>query len=213
VYCKLCRSDACRPFAVAENAKRHFYHCERCGLVFVPSPEYISIPAEKQRYDLHTNSRSDAGYVEYLTRFSSAIKKIPLSNPCVLDFGSGPNQVFADILRNQGNRCDAYDPLYAVGLEALNKVYDIVAACEVIEHLRDLRDQILLIDKVTDKKGYIVFRTQYYPCEVEFNRWWYAQDITHINFFSLETMRFIADFLRRAVIDADSADITVLGPR
>ena len=186
--CKLCLTSACVP--TGRNKHREFVHCPDCGLVFVPSEYWLSEDDERARYAHHDNSPSNEGYVKFLGQVARVVEGLGVAR--VLDFGSGENAVLVDILRQRGFDCVAYDPLYGKGQAALGNRYDVVVACEVIEHLRDLRGEMGTLKDCLSPGGRVVVRTQCYPSVADVPTWWYARDATHLNFFTERTLSFAA---------------------
>jgi hypothetical protein len=180
--------------------------------VHVPSRHHLSAEEEKQRYDRHTNTMEDDGYVEYLTAFAQVLERIPVQDPDVLDFGSGPNAALTTILLGRGIRCRAYDPLYGVGEDALQRPCDVLMACEVLEHLRDLPTELARMGAVIRPDGYLVCRTRFRPADAEFGQWWYANDPTHINFFSTVALQYVSDVLRAPLAFVEQPDTVAYGP-
>lgn len=189
--CRLCGSPHIEPIGVA--AGRDLLLCRDCDMVFVPATQHLTPKRERERYAQHDNTADNPGYVSYLEGVARILDDIPVDNPSVLDFGCGEEAVLAGILREKGVRCAAYDPLYWIGGDALSGEYDVVIACEVIEHLRDLGSELSLLGRLVRSGGYLVIRTQLRPEDpAAVSRWWYAQDLTHINFFSERCMRWVA---------------------
>jgi SAM-dependent methyltransferase len=188
--CKLCLASACVP--AGRNRHKSFVHCPSCGLVFVPGEFWPSEDEERARYAHHDNSPANEGYVHFLGQVADAVAELGIARPRVLDFGSGENAVLTDLLCRRGFDCTAYDPLYGKGRAALGDRYDIVVVCEVIEHLRDLRDELRTLKNCLEDGGRVVVRTQCYPSIVEVASWWYARDATHLNFFTERTLAFAA---------------------
>jgi SAM-dependent methyltransferase len=162
-------------------------------LVFVPSEFWLSEDDERARYAHHDNSPAHEGYVKVLGQVGQVVEGLGVGQAHVLDFGSGDNAVLADILRQRGFDCEAYDPLYGKGQAALGSRYDVVVVCEVIEHLRDLRDEIKTLRDCLSPGGRVVVRTQCYLSVADVATWWYARDATHLNFFAERTLSFAAD--------------------
>lgn len=175
--------------------KRNMVHCLACGLISVPEDDWMSIDDEKARYDRHTNLNSDQGYLDFLNEVAQTVKTIPLSGTVMLDFGSGPHAVLAEILTGSGYRCDAYDPLYDRHIELKPLRYDLIIACEVIEHVRSIRDELIRIGTLCRTGGYILFRTEFTDGVPDFSRWHYMNDETHIRFFSAKTWMTVAHLL------------------
>jgi len=203
--CKLCLATACVPGG--RNKHREFTHCPNCGLVFVPSQFWLSEDEERARYAHHDNSPANEGYVKFLAQVARVVEG--LGGGRVLDFGSGENAVLADILRQRGFDCVAYDPLYGKGQSALGNRYDVVVVCEVIEHLRDLRGELGTLRICLGPGGRIVVRTQCYSSVADVAEWWYARDATHLNFFAERTLSFAAGLWGLRCLRTSEPDIFI----
>lgn len=207
--CRLCESTDCSFFI--SDKKRDFILCNTCALLFVPEKDLVTIHSEKERYALHNNTADNEVYVTYLKEFTREIKRVPVSNPRVLDFGSGQDKVLTHVLRESGYNCYAYDPLYGIGIEHLNDKFDIIILCEVVEHLRDLRKEMNVIKKILRPHGYVIIRTELYKNRGAFIDWWYTKDITHINFFSLYTIEKLAGLIGKRVFYTNSKNVVIIG--
>jgi hypothetical protein len=188
--CKLCLS-AGSAYA-GRNKHREFVHCPSCGLVFVPVQYWTTPDDERARYAHHDNTETNSGYVRFLGETADLVAAIAKPAARILDFGAGENAVLTKLLQRRGFDCVAYDPVYGLGNAALAQRYDVVILCEVIEHLRELREEILALGKCVVPDGYVVVRTQCYPSVTAIPSWWYARDATHINFFAPQTLAFAA---------------------
>ena len=190
--------------------KRRFFLCPACGLIFVPAEDHLSPEEELLRYALHDNTPGHEGYNRY---FAELMQVIIDRGPAgaILDFGSGRSAVLTGLLNYRGYSCTAYDPLYGIGIDAVDATYDRVILSEVIEHVRDLPGEITLLGKVTRPSGEIVMRTKIYPSVEDFAGWWYKNDTTHVNFFSHGAMEILAGRLGR-IAEMTAPDIFVLAP-
>jgi SAM-dependent methyltransferase len=177
--------------------------------VFVPGEFWLSEDEERARYAHHDNSPSNAGYVRFLGQVADVVAGLETEKARVLDFGSGENAVLADILRRRGFDCAVYDPLYGMGRASLGDRYDVVVACEVIEHLRDLRGEMRTLKDCLAPGGRVVVRTQCYPSVAEVASWWYARDATHLNFFAEPTLGFAAGLCGLRCLRTREPDIFV----
>ena len=177
--------------------------------MFVPREFWLNADEERARYAHHDNSPANEGYVEYLRQVADAVARLAVDKARVLDFGSGEQAVLAEILRQRGFDCVAYDPLYRKGQAALRDRYNIVVLCEVIEHLHDLRAEILSLKRCLGPRGRIVVRTQCYPSVAEMTSWWYARDATHLNFFAERTLEYAAGLCGLRCLRTSEPDIFV----
>jgi 2-polyprenyl-3-methyl-5-hydroxy-6-metoxy-1,4-benzoquinol methylase len=205
--CRLCLTPGCTP--AGKNKHRDFVHCPSCGLVFVPQVQWLTVDDERARYTHHDNSETNPGYVRFLGEVASVVGELAGPGARVLDFGAGENAILAGQLRRMGYDAVAYDPLYGLGKDALSGQYDVVILCEVIEHLRELREELLSVRECLGAGGFMVVRTQCYPSVEEVSTWWYARDATHINFFSPRTLAFAADLCGLVCQPTARPDITL----
>ncbi len=209
ICCPLCLSG--RTNEQVSDGARRFFACQDCELVFVPEEHHVTLEQERARYELHDNSLDNDEYMNYLRDFADDFRRIPVSSPRILDFGSGPVQALEHVLRERGIECLSYDPLFDIGPDCLDSTYDIIALCEVVEHVRALRQQMLLLKRLLNPGGYLVIRTELYTGSTDFVSWWYAKDTTHINFFRLTTMIRVAELLERGMFYTDGRNVVVLG--
>jgi hypothetical protein len=191
--CPLCLAPVTRP--LCSDARRDYRHCPSCGLVFVPPAQRVSVEEEIRRYDLHDNAGDHDGYRAFLGEVAAVALREAGPHGRMLDFGCGKNAVLTALLRDRGADCAPYDPLYAIGSRALEDRYDLVIVCEVVEHLRMLRNELCGIGRALLPGGTVVLRTQCYPSLDRFGSWWYKNDRTHINFFGRETITATAELL------------------
>lgn len=206
--CRLCDSPDCRKFFSDE--RRSYFHCEKCGLIFVPASEHVSVEEEKRRYTLHENKPDHEGYVRFLSELVEIVCKETPARGRILDYGSGPHAVLTKLLKNKGYDSTAYDPLYNIGTGALVKTYDAVILSEVLEHLRDMRKELVNIQKAAGSAGKILIRTQCYPSLENFSGWWYKNDVTHVNFFSRQTITHCMAMLGRKKVRQQGTDIFII---
>jgi 2-polyprenyl-3-methyl-5-hydroxy-6-metoxy-1,4-benzoquinol methylase len=171
----------------------------------------VSREAERTRYDEHHNTLSDQSYVDYCRGVAALLHTIPLVDPSVLDFGCGQHQVLARLLAREGIRCRAYDPLYGIGMPALEGTYDVVIMCECIEHLRGLAAEVRRVMRLLVPSGYLIVRTELLADLQNFASWWYIRDCTHINFFSLTAMRYVAERIAKPLCFTNNKNVCIFG--
>ena len=206
--CPLCDGDGCT--GLARDRRRVFFTCPGCGLVFVPESSHCTAEEERRRYDLHDNTALNSGYVRFLTEVAD-IASAPLpANARMLDFGCGREAVLAGLLADRGRMCDRYDPLYGYPFPADRGCYDAVILCEVIEHCRDVGAALRETASLLSGNGIVVIRTQCLPPDGDITRWWYAQDVTHVNFFSPRALEAAADILGRRLELTERSDVFII---
>lgn len=207
--CRLCGSPQCRE--ILRDKIRPYVQCESCGLTFVPEKYHINPQEEQLRYGKHTNHKTDKQYVAYLSSIAADVLTLPVASPRILDFGSGPEHVLADILNEAGASCAAHDPPYGLNAAGQHGSFDIIVACESIEHLRNLPREIRLISGLLAPAGFVYMHTQLRDHVSDFAMWWYIVDVTHINFFCEKTMGTVAQMLGKRIVRTNGKDTVVLG--
>lgn len=175
---------------------RQYWCCKRCELIQVAKADRISVDHEKALYDLHQNSPDDRGYQEFLTQVTKPLHSLLLeqSKPHAqgLDFGAGPGPAMPRILAALGHQCAIYDLFYAPEKSTLNRTYDFISATEVFEHLAEpakVLDQLL---PCLAPQGLLAVMMQRPDEQVDFSRWGYLNDPTHISFYTNTALSFIS---------------------
>jgi hypothetical protein len=184
IECKLCQVPGCS--RIPSCRRRTFLHCSACGLVFVPASEWLTIEAERARYDHHDNTRMNPGYLRFLDEVVAQVEALQVGTASILDYGCGGQAVLTGLLRDKGMSCIGYDPIY--GRDQLGGPHALVILCEVIEHLRDLRGELARVGRLLGPGGRVLLRTRLHPGIAAMADWWYARDATHINFIGEETL-------------------------
>jgi SAM-dependent methyltransferase len=208
INCKLCCNNECEIPNI--NHWRKYIYCPNCTLLFVDPIDWIDTDKEIERYNLHNNDIGNSGYVSYLDKFKKIIIEHSPINAQILDFGSGKNAVLSRLMDKNVYKIDSYDPLFDRMLKDGTSKYDMVVLCEVVEHLKNLNDEIRLIQKLLKNNGKIVIRTRLYHSIETVPSWWYAQDKTHINFFSIQSLSELARQLNRNLFKTEFDDIFLI---
>lgn len=188
--CPLCSSVAVQFYT--RDARRKYYSCACCRLVFVPRQYHLSLELERAEYDKHENSASDPGYRKFLSRVISPLKIYLKEGDTGLDFGCGPGPAAATMLSDNKINLVMYDPYYANDTRLLKKPYDFVIATEVVEHFcRPYITWKILFDCVKPG-GVLGVMTKLVINLERFNNWHYKNDPTHVSFYSLATLEWVA---------------------
>ncbi|MCB0358557.1 MAG: class I SAM-dependent methyltransferase [Bdellovibrionales bacterium] len=162
-------------------------------MVFVDRESVPSLDEERQRYLEHHNDIRDPRYRAFLGRVIDPLYK-RLSPPAQgLDFGSGPNPVLADLLRNAGYHVEIFDPIFAPNSGQLGRGYDFVTAVEVVEHFHFPWREFELLSRLLLPGGWLAISTYLYNDDTDFTSWHYARDATHVCFYHRQTFRWISE--------------------
>ena len=85
-----------------------------------------------------------------------------------------------------------YDPFYARDDEVLKQDYDFITASEVVEHLHDPATELERLWSMLKPGGWLGIMTKLALDKEAFAKWHYKNDLTHVCFFSRETMEWLA---------------------
>lgn len=185
MHCPLC--DGWETDHFYEDRRRPYLRCCRCGLVFVPSANYLERRAERAEYDLHTNDVEDPGYRAFLSRLARPLAARLAPGSHGLDFGCGPGPALAAMLRESGHEVSLYDSFYRPDSSVLTSRYDFICATEVVEHLHRPGPELDRLWSLLVPGGILGIMTKLARGREAFAGWHYKNDPTHVCFFSEQT--------------------------
>ena len=207
--CRICHK-AISKTTTLKNGRRYL-HCEHCLFIGMDEEFFLDAQAEKARYDLHRNSIEDQGYVTMLETFIKATIQ-PYQVTRILDYGSGPNPVLAELLRRQSYQVEIYDPIYAAN-KFPEASFDLLCATEVVEHFYQPLQEFPKMLRLLKPNGYLALMTRFSPSYDEFKSWFYKDDSTHTSFYSLKTFEYLAAEFGMEIVNYREPDLIVLQKR
>ncbi|MFA7327454.1 MAG: class I SAM-dependent methyltransferase [Candidatus Kapaibacterium sp.] len=172
--------------------KEQYYQCTNCKGIFRPIESLPTLGEEKARYDTHNNDIQDIRYQEFVSPITNAVLEYHTSTELGLDFGAGPGPVIAMLLKEKGYNIELYDPVYYDFPELLQKQYDYIFACEVIEHLHSPYEEFKRLIDILLPNGKLYCMTHLYDETIDFEKWYYKNDFTHVFIYTRETIDWIA---------------------
>ncbi len=111
-----------------------------------------------------------------------------------------------EMLRRAGYDVVGYDvnflPLPDGWDHTLRESFDAVVSTEVFEHFRDPAAEMDRIVKVLKPGGVLVVMTSIVDDSLDLASWSYANDATHVLFYSMATFRYIARRWGFRIVDA-----------
>ena len=188
--------------------------CDHCHFIYKQPPYHPDHQAEKHRYETHNNDPGNPGYRSYMERFVEN-HVTPLADVrTILDYGSGPYPMLADVLRDAGYDVAIYDPYFHPHDEYADGRYDLIILHEVIEHMADPLSGLRRLIKLLQPSGRLLVRTQFRPLDKDaFLAWWYKRDETHVGFFDDRTFVVLASLLDLDVSTSNHKDVVLLQRR
>jgi hypothetical protein len=200
-HCLIC-GNLVTEFTQLKNSKI-YWHCNHCFFTKLDPSFHLDSIKEKARYDKHQNSINDRGYVETLEKFIDySITPFEKSITNILDYGSGPEPVLAELLKRQGYATQIYDPFYASN-QFNNESFDLITSTEVFEHFYDPKKEFKKILSLLKSNGLVAIMTRFCPTIEEFKSWFYKDDPTHVSFFTIKTFEHLSKELGFSIMKQD----------
>jgi len=203
--CPLCNSESSEFY---HSHQQIFFICPCCSLIFLHNNLRLQTNKEFERYNLHQNNPYDTGYQSFVSPITAEIESrySPLHQG--LDFGSGKSSAISHILRSKNFDITEYDPFFANNPLALQRTYDYIACCEVIEHFYHPFKEFSLLYSLLKPSGELICMTDLYSPSINFETWYYKNDPTHVCIYTVETCEWITqefgfsncDILQRRII-------------
>jgi len=193
--CPLCSGRARRPVKSHHRPQVEYWLCQDCDLISLGPQFLLSAEQEKARYLQHQNSAEQPGYRAHLqpmvdlifAHLGSQYKSLR-----GIDFGSGPQPILSETLKNQGCHIEAYDPYFSpMKLSAAEK-FDFLVSTEVVEHFYDPAKEFTQIIELLNPRSWLFVMTHLHLGEKHFESWWYPKDVTHVSFYSVRTLEWIS---------------------
>jgi hypothetical protein len=187
--CPLCSSLETDFFSVSYN--RPFNSCQICGLIFI-QPEYLLKDSEaNERYRHHENALEDQAYLKWCSVFLDQFKSLIKPADTVLDYGAGPVKAFAHLLPS--HNVESYDPLFFSDEMILQKKYDVIICQEVVEHFVEVKVEWTKMLSLLKPQGQIFIRTSLFNKSLDFSKWHYPRDLTHVSIYQQKSVEWIQE--------------------
>ncbi|WP_428224720.1 class I SAM-dependent methyltransferase [Flavobacterium sp.] len=188
--CPLCHSHT-TPFHNIKN--RDYFQCTNCQAILLHPEQYMTAQDEEKHYRFHNNDVTDAGYLHFVSPITQGILHDFSPSHSGLDFGAGTGSAVSKVLNDNGYAIVSYDPFFHPFPEALTKAYDYIACCEVIEHFHHPAKEFELLYQLLQPQGKLYCMTHLYSPEIDFEKWYYKNDTTHVFMYQKETMEWIKE--------------------
>lgn len=206
--CPLCQSDLTRRFT--EAGGRFFLNCPSCELIFAERPSRPSSDQERERYGFHQNDVNDSKYQDFVRPLVTAVQDSNSVSAQGIDYGSGPAPIVSHLLKQQGYLMELYDPYFHPNQAALQRFYDFVTCCEVVEHFHNPSAGFNALKKLLKPNGTLFVMTLLWSEQCRFEEWHYQRDRTHVSFYTRKTFEWIRKKYEFSSIEFRSDRLIVL---
>ena len=186
--CTLCKGKTTDFF---RKEDRKYIRCQNCKAVLLHSSDYITANSEKERYLEHNNDVSDPRYQNFVGPITSRVLQDFANTSSGLDYGCGTGPVATTELQKHSYKINLYDPYFENHPAVLEETYDFIICCEVMEHFHRPFDEFKRLYELLNPGGKLYCKTSVFYDSVDFNRWYYKNDLTHVFFYSEESLEWI----------------------
>lgn len=171
-----------------------FLSCNVCSAIFRTPGSLLAPEAEKKRYETHLNDVYDTKYRQFVSPLTNAVMSEFTPDSIGLDFGAGTGPVISKVLEENGYVVKQYDPFFHNTLELLQKKYDYIVCCEVIEHFYSPRQEFELLYELLKPGMKMYCMTHIFTPDICFDKWYYKNDPTHVFIYRKETFDWIKKY-------------------
>lgn len=207
--CKICGANTS---LLDDKEMRVTYSlCDQCGFIYKNVEHHLNPKLEIKEYENHNNSFESKGYVlMFENLIDNFIKPLNISGKA-LDYGSGPGPVLKELLIRAGLEVYDYDPFFNPNKQYLKHKYNLITMTEVVEHFFTPLKEFKHIKLLLNETGYLVIMTQLNPPSVdEFLKSRYRREKSHVSFYSLKTIQYIAEKFNLEIVKHNKKNIIVL---
>jgi len=165
--------------------------------------------SETALYLTHQNDVNDPRYRQFVSPITEAIFSQFSIDKIGLDFGAGPGPVISKILSEKGYQTRLYDPVFYPDNSVLNQQYDFIICCEVMEHLHRPAVEFARLKTLLKSGGKLFCMTKLIDDSIDFAKWHYKNDITHVFFYHRDSLEFIRKQFAFSDLEIDNRLIVI----
>lgn len=188
--CPLCGYPS---IPLERSGLKSYAHCPQCKGISMDRDSLLEPKLEGERYRRHNNDINDPRYQNFVRPLVDLIASKQESSHEGLDFGAGPGPVISSMLGKRGFTMRLYDPFFHPDVSVLQTKYSFIVACEVIEHFHNPQASFKQLSSLLASNGTLYCRTTLTSKDIEFDRWFYKNDDTHVFFYHKDTIAWIAE--------------------
>jgi len=188
--CPLCATNA---DFFEEISTSYYFKCPNCFGIFMSKINLPTKEDEIERYESHNNDVNDKGYQNFVSDIVDAVKDDFDKNTIGLDYGAGTGPVISKMLSDFNYKIYQYDPFFHPYKSKLELNYDYIVSCEVIEHFFNPYSEFIKLKSMLKPGGKLYCKTELYKPSIDFQKWYYIFDPTHVFLYSEETFNWIKE--------------------
>jgi SAM-dependent methyltransferase len=172
----------------------HYYYCPCCSGISLDVDQRLTTADEFQRYQEHNNNPFDPRYRSFVQPVVSKMLEVEHAGSIGLDYGAGPGSAVVAMLQEQGFSMEVFDPFYFPNLTVLQPLgcYDFIVCTEAMEHFFEPNKEFSLLVDLLRPGGSLYCMTLLYEPDVDFAKWHYRMDPTHVFFYQMKTLEWMS---------------------
>lgn len=170
---------------------RDYWQCDECHAVQMDKQHLPDRESETALYLTHENDVNDPRYQQFVSPITEAILSQIPKDKIGLDFGAGPGPVISKIITEKGYQTKLYDPVFHPDNSVLSQQYDFIICSEVMEHFHQPAVEFARLKSLLKPGGKLFCMTQLFDKSIDFAKWHYKNDITHVFFYHHDSLHFI----------------------
>jgi SAM-dependent methyltransferase len=176
-----------------QHKERKFFLCKECKGISLEKKLLPEQDIEYERYLQHNNDIENKGYQSFVSPVVSAVLKDFCPENKGLDFGAGTGPVISKLLRDRNYQIELFDPFFHNNPELLSEKYNYIVCCEVIEHFHNPGKEFRLLKDLLVQNGKLYCMTNVFEKNIDFGKWSYKNDLTHVFIYQRETFYWIKE--------------------
>jgi ADP-ribose pyrophosphatase YjhB (NUDIX family)/transcription elongation factor Elf1 len=188
--CPLCQSNQ-SVLKLTKPTQERYWDCHVCGLIFLEKEFYLNSTLEEAHYKTHNNDISDERYQQFVSPIVNYVLNNLAPKSKGLDYGAGTGPVISALLLNKDYEMNLYDPFFWNDRSTLANLYNFIISCEVVEHFHSPAEEFNRFKNLLVQDGYVIIMTDLYNDSINFDKWYYHRDPTHVIFYRMETFEWI----------------------
>jgi hypothetical protein len=146
------------------------------------------------RYKLHRNDDDNEGYHQFISGIIDRALFYAGNPKSIIDWGSGPNPLASRIMRDKGFSVFSWDPNFSSKEKPQKSFYDFGICIEVAEHFINPQKDFSAFFETLRPGAFAAIHTHLAPeGDDAFLCWWYAEDITHVSFYSKRSLELLGE--------------------
>lgn len=187
-----------------ESPPQLFFKCDTCFGIFVPSPLLPKKELEVERYLTHNNDVNDVNYQNFVAPIVRAVvEDFQPEKHVGLDYGAGTGPVITKVLSDRNYKIFPFDPFFQNDQELLEKKYDFIVCCEVMEHFHQPAKEFERLKSLLNPEGKLYCMTHLYSPEIPFANWYYKNDPTHVFIYQRKTLFYLRETVGFSQVQAN----------